>query len=214
MLNRVCIKNVNPRNFYLILEACRQKDIPYYVPKDTDDECNEGDIVFSDGYSESMLTENRRTYIVIPYNASTEIIEKAIEKARLMLLGIENKKRAIIGIDIGERYYGIAVIVEHTLVHLGTTDRYGLLNLIEKYIQLGFNDILIKIGVTNSNFDEAISLSEEIRSKYNVKIGLVDENQTTDYDIKLRKRKVKKDENAAYNISLREPFIIYKNLSP
>lgn len=208
MKNSVCLRSTNPRNFYLLIELMKEKKIPYYVPKNTMDECENFSILIVDGRYEEIKKANKKTIITIPLNADLDLLTRILEKIKLYTLGIETSNRLVIGIDIGEKDYGVAVVIDCLLVHSEITDKSGLIPLLDIFMSLSFKEKIIKIGVTSSNYDQAIKLAEELQLRYKVAIGLVDEKKSNKHDLKFRKRKLKIDENAAYNISMRDPFFI------
>jgi len=81
--------------------------------------------------------------------------------------------------------------------------------LIKKYLALNFKEKLIKIGMTPSNMNEALNLAEELNRKFKIKIGLVDEEKTNRIYMETKNGKLEKDENAAYNISVKDPIMLY-----
>lgn len=101
------------------------------------------------------------------------------------------------------------MLINFLLVHSEVTDKEGLLLLIRKYLSFDFKEKFIKIGMTASNINEAMNLAEEIYVNFKVKVGLVDEENTNNVYVDAKNKNLGKDENAAYNITIKDPIMIY-----
>lgn len=207
MPRRVCVKVRDPRSFYLIVNLLRERGVSYGVPREVDEDCGPSDVKITDDENEP----GDGSVLIIPRTVSEEFLEALIDRVSLLSLGLDRNRSLIIGIDIGKETFGVAVLVDYYLVHAEVTDKQGLFLLINRYVKGNFSEKYIKIGVTQSNFDRAIDLANELYSYFKVRVGLVDEGRSNVTHLKLKSRKLNKDEMAAYNISLREPSIIYAN---
>jgi RNase H-fold protein (predicted Holliday junction resolvase) len=205
----VCVKTVNPRSFYLLVNQLKEKNIPYYIPRDLNDKCGPHDLLIVDGDKLGRVNIDGKMAFSLPSNIDASLTDIAVEQIKLLMLGIEKQDSLIIGIDIGKRNYGVAVLINYLLVHTEITNREGLFMLIKKYLALNFNEKLIKIGMTPSNMNEALNLGEELNRKFKIKIGLVDEEKTDRIYMETKNGKLEKDENAAYNISVKDPIMLY-----
>jgi RNase H-fold protein (predicted Holliday junction resolvase) len=206
---RVCIKTVNPRSFYLLVNQLKEKNIPYYIPRDLNEKCRPHDLLIVDGDQLGKVNIDGKMAFSLPSNIDASLADIAVEQIKLLILGIEKQDSLIIGIDIGKKNYGVAVLINYLLVHTEITNREGLFMLIKKYLALNFKEKLIKIGMTPSNMNEALNLAEELNRKFKIKIGLVDEEKTNRIYIETKNGKLEKDENAAYNISVKDPIMLY-----
>jgi len=213
-LHSVCIKNVNPRNFYLITSSFREEGIPFRVPKRLGEDCGDFLIEIVDGGPASRIQEHRhgmRTRIAVPPNASEETLKDLLFRVKALLRGcVERPEKLVLGVDIGKHSCGVAVVASKNLIHSEVVSREGLLRVLEDYLKLDFKEIEVKIGVAPSNYTEAVSLAEEIKRVAKVKVVLVDETRTSAPNTIAKKGKLSTDESAAYAIALKEPFFVYK----